>query len=558
VPTQQQDQPSAKNADATDTVPGATDALPVGWSFGITVREVLDLAVMDSATILAGEGGLDRLVERLNMMEVPDVLPWVRPAELLVTSGYPLRELSSRQVSRMVRELSRRGLAGLCIKLGRFVPELPASAVKAANAEGFPILAMPADLAFTDLMSAALGELLDRQEAALRASDEVDRLLLQILVEGGGHQEIASRLAQWLDAPVMIASADWRVLAASTEHPLEIGDEAKQPGRHPRREEPDMLLVDGPRAVASIRTGATVQGYLMADGGAQSLAPGQLLAIRRAAPVVALAFSRVNEIRAVEARFRGDFLRDLLTGIARAGEDAHGHAAMFGWDLGGDLVVGVAEPTKLGPREGVGPACGRLATELRRAITERWPGAAVHGYAAEVVLLLPAAAVGELDAAVRQAQAHLSGAERHFRVGLSRPSADVAGIALAYRQAGEALHALRHRARSATVVSFDDLGLARLLSVVAESGQGAEFVADVLAPLAADRNGEELMRTLEEFLDRNCNVAATARALHFHYNTVRNRVARIEELVGGFVDDAERRAELMAACRLRHLLPRGM
>ena len=160
VPTQQRDQPSAKNADATNTVPGATGALPVGWSFGMTVREVLDLAVMDSATILAGEDGLDRLVERLNMMEVPDVLPWVRPAELLVTSGYPLRELSSRQVSRMVRELSRRGLAGLCIKLGRFVPELPPSAVKAANAEGFPILAMPADLAFTDLMSAALGELL--------------------------------------------------------------------------------------------------------------------------------------------------------------------------------------------------------------------------------------------------------------------------------------------------------------------------------------------------------------------------------------------------------------
>ena len=61
VPTQQRDQPSAKNADATNTVPGATGALPVGWSFGMTVREVLELAVRDSATILAGEDGLDRI-----------------------------------------------------------------------------------------------------------------------------------------------------------------------------------------------------------------------------------------------------------------------------------------------------------------------------------------------------------------------------------------------------------------------------------------------------------------------------------------------------------------
>ena len=42
---------------------------------GVTVREVLDTPALAGATLLAGATGLDRVVRRLNVMEVPDVLP---------------------------------------------------------------------------------------------------------------------------------------------------------------------------------------------------------------------------------------------------------------------------------------------------------------------------------------------------------------------------------------------------------------------------------------------------------------------------------------------------
>ena len=48
----------------------------------MSVAEVLELGELATARVLAGTSGLQRLVERLNMMEVPDVLPWVRPAAL--------------------------------------------------------------------------------------------------------------------------------------------------------------------------------------------------------------------------------------------------------------------------------------------------------------------------------------------------------------------------------------------------------------------------------------------------------------------------------------------
>src|SRR5438046_4953528 len=65
-------------------------------ALGLPVREVLGLPTLAGARVLAGAGGLDRVVQRLNVMEVPDILPWVKPHELLLTTGYPLRHDPAR------------------------------------------------------------------------------------------------------------------------------------------------------------------------------------------------------------------------------------------------------------------------------------------------------------------------------------------------------------------------------------------------------------------------------------------------------------------------------
>jgi purine catabolism regulator len=71
------------------------------------------------------------------------VLPYVRPDELLVTTGYALRE-NPDQLGALVRELHRRGVAALGVKLGRYLDEMPRSAVEAADELGFPLVALPA------------------------------------------------------------------------------------------------------------------------------------------------------------------------------------------------------------------------------------------------------------------------------------------------------------------------------------------------------------------------------------------------------------------------------
>lgn len=123
---------------------------------------------MHGAVTLAGSRGLGQSVSGLNMMEVPDVLPWVRPGEIMVTSGYPLREFSDAHLIELLEGLQERGVSAMIVKVGgRYLDEVGQAVREQAEEMGFPILTMPLDLAFSDLQEAFFSEVLSRHRSAL-------------------------------------------------------------------------------------------------------------------------------------------------------------------------------------------------------------------------------------------------------------------------------------------------------------------------------------------------------------------------------------------------------
>src|SRR6476660_7412544 len=120
------------------TAPTAPTA-PAALTLGLTVEQTLALPALAGARIVAGHAGRHRVVERVNVMEVPDILPWVKPRELLLTTGYPLRH-SPTPLAALIADLDRAGLSAIAIKPHRYLGGLPPELLRAADDLGFPVL----------------------------------------------------------------------------------------------------------------------------------------------------------------------------------------------------------------------------------------------------------------------------------------------------------------------------------------------------------------------------------------------------------------------------------
>jgi purine catabolism regulator len=549
----------------------------------MALRGVLALDVLAGSRVLAGQAGLDRPVTRVNVMEVPDVLPYVRPDELLVTTGYALRE-NPEQLGSLVRQLHRRGVAALGVKLGRYLDEMPQSAIEAGDELSFPVVALPPASSYDELLTAVLTAVLDHQAQRLTRSENLHKALVQVVLGGGGLPDVAAALAVILDVEVLVTDGDGavvvRVPAPGTETPTAdgpgVGDQLPVPALPvPPFDTRGRLSSDALRrgrfasggptggwAVVPIVAGPQDHGRIVAVSTARPLGDVDLQALERAATVCALAITKQQAVTAVESKYQADFLRDVLLGRAGGPERTVPHARTLGWDLDRRLVVVVAEPDLPAADAGSTDASvsdaqlrvqlERLAAAWGSAVRRRDAAAAVVGFTTEVVAVLSVAEPVDTERLARELATSVAFESRvSFSVGVSRVVDGAGRLPIAYEESRRALAVGRQVQGSGAVASFDRLGVHRLLSLVPDAAELRSFERETLGELADDTaDAADLRHTLQVLLDTNLNVAQAARALHFHYNTLRYRIAKLERILGPFTTDPLLRLDLSLALRV--------
>ncbi|MWK32819.1 PucR family transcriptional regulator [Actinomadura sp. J1-007] len=584
-------------------------------TYGLSVGEVLGVSTLNGARLIAGRAGLDRIVQRLNVMEVPDILSWVKPNELLLTTGYPLRN-TPQSLDNLVADLDERGLAALAIKLGRYLDSLPAEMIAQADRRGFPLILLPNDVGFDDILNQVLTDILNRQAAVLARTEEVHRALVQIVLCGGGLQEVVDEVATLLDVAVVVLDGDQRVLAGAGPEERVQAMRAFDAGRHAACGRGGCGITGAhgtaDHLVVPVVAGGFDHGRIIAFSPNATLRGTDLGILERAATVAALVVTKQQAVAAVESKYRADFLRDILAG--RAGDDDRvvAHCDGFGWDLDRPVMVVVAEldgrggpagadRTGRGAEAGAAGAGGaggargrgadssrtraevprprgdleggtrsgrgaeersaqeRLAAAWTAAVRRHDRGAAVASFAHEVVAVIGAEdgdtadlPTGPIQTMVKEASSvfaeHLP-VRRTFSTGISRTVTSPAGLPEAYEQAVKAVRVGRQLHGAGARAHFDQLGVYRLLSLVSDPEELHAFVRETLGELASDEEPElvDLRRTLQVLLETNLNVAETARRLHFHYNTLRYRIGKLERMLGPFTEDAHLRLNLTLA-----------
>lgn len=120
----------------------------------VSVRTLLGMGVLGDARVLCGLEGLDREVTHVTIAGAPQMEPWIRENELVMTTGFPLRDKRSG-ITEMVRTLVRIRAAALVFKDGLYLPSmLVPEAIRIAEKASFPIIRVPRDTAWADVIEA--------------------------------------------------------------------------------------------------------------------------------------------------------------------------------------------------------------------------------------------------------------------------------------------------------------------------------------------------------------------------------------------------------------------
>jgi PucR family transcriptional regulator, purine catabolism regulatory protein len=160
---------------------------------GISIEKLLKIDKFKGAKVLAGEAGMNKRITKVNVMEVPDIIEWVSCGELLLTTAYPIKD-DINILLELIPKFNEKGVAGLGIKVGRYIKELPPNIIDLANKLNFPIIEIPYNVSHTDVISIILDEVIDEQMDRQLKIEKFNREVMDTMMKGGSLKEIAKKL----------------------------------------------------------------------------------------------------------------------------------------------------------------------------------------------------------------------------------------------------------------------------------------------------------------------------------------------------------------------------
>ncbi|MCG0276254.1 MAG: PucR family transcriptional regulator ligand-binding domain-containing protein [Thermosediminibacteraceae bacterium] len=142
----------------------------------ITVRDAMNIGDLKKARIVAGEMGLDRRIRYVTVMEVPDITQWLKGGDFIITSFFALKDDVDAQ-ARLIRDLAAIGSAAIAVKVERYLKEIPDKVKEAANEESFPVIEIPREVTYIDIITPLMHAIFDDQQKTKALEEFMEQII---------------------------------------------------------------------------------------------------------------------------------------------------------------------------------------------------------------------------------------------------------------------------------------------------------------------------------------------------------------------------------------------
>ena len=507
-----------------------------------TVRDMLELDSFEGAKVVAGAQGLSHVVQGASLMEVPDVFPYLEQGTLLLTTLFPIANDDSSKRD-FVARLNECGVAGVCIKPRRYVEEIPARILEQADELGLPVLELPSDANLSTMANQVLSLQLSEYIAQLQFRNHVHNALAELLLNDSDVEVLVGRLGELVSRDVCLLDKDLGALcAASTSGALygagSLDDLVDTEDVAQRKRK---LLLD--HSLYPVVAGKHRFGYIYVPDypGDRDARINLDIAVEQSAILLAALFLKTDAVLKNQKNFRDVFIRDLLQGKVKSPIEVENKMRAFSMSLGFPQPV----------------VCLKVFTEdetarkefydsvINTGLLDEWYGR-VEGRVSDSVYIVyfndalvvlggvpdEAGNVALFTAMMPDLLRLARGKDARIGVGISDACERVRALEVAYAQAMSVLKTGGSLNRSSFVDAYARHRIFSLIEGVGDVEMLRQFVREKIGALIDyDReNGTDLMETLGHLIEGDLNYKRVAERSFVHYNTVRYRANKIEQL----------------------------
>lgn len=533
-----------------------------------------------NAKVVAGHVGSTRTVSSVNMMDAPDIIDFLKPQELLLTTAYAIKDHPDA-LKTLVKRMSENECAGLGIKTKRFLDEIPPHVLHIAETLKFPIIELPLDQALGEMLSQSLSYILEKKTEEMRFALDMHQAFSKIAMNGKGLSDLIDSLAKLLECPILLLDRKPELISSSVhfqhqpfsgsipyilkhfQNVQESSDRVKQFFLLEPVQLRPLEIISYPIMTDRI------QGYLLVLNPMLNTTPVPQLVIEQAANIIGFEMMKRQAVKERSRRFKNEFFSDLVEGRVASEQEIMNRGKNYGLLRTTPYICVVAKTDKNMEQtqhsehvttEDIYAKRDFLYTQLKYEFSKEELPFIIFTKNEQLVLLV---SIQRSVSSEKTLLKRLTIAQEKLYNRLSIPISFGVGtvveqlidIPLTFSQASNALEAGYLANMQYFVQSYRAKETEDLLRLINQEDL-IEFWQDSFMDLLKkeDKEKEDLLKTMRVFLDHQCSVTETAKQLYIHRNTVLYRLEKCELLTNRRLRDPSDSLRLRIAFIIESLL----
>ncbi|CAD2072513.1 Purine catabolism regulatory protein [Jeotgalicoccus aerolatus] len=542
-----------------------------------TVKELLTLPEFQNAQYIGTKQSLAKNIRGITIIDSPDISLWLNGGEAILTSFFPMRNLSDQEMKEWMHQLADKKISALIVKVRKELDNIPKPVSDVCKDRNIPIIILPKEIPFIDIIYKVTRKIFNQDVEKLEYFREIHHRFTELSIRNVSDEVIIEALESLIGNPVTIYNELFKVIA-TTDQEVELFYESDKFQKQENTQNtifpiyrrfviyPKLQDRECEQIMIPITTVNQTKVMLVISAIHSGFSDFDFIAIENAATALSLNLAKKIAISEVEKKYKNEIIDDLLSGNIKDEDGIAERAENINFDLNSRSAV-VVFTLEFTGKKATSVSRERYYNILINNIDYYLKNAIVRERFNQVIVIWPIHSgqsnkKKEMDN-IKRTLGHViykfESAVKDAKVytGIGSIADTVRDLPKSHKEAQEVLDVNALAYGQNQILSFEELGIYRLLyQFKHDNNRLKEFIPASLQRLLDynKTNREQLIETLEMYLQCQQNVSRSADRLFVHYKTVSYRLDRIKEITQMDYEDANEMLSVQVGLKILEIL----